>query len=319
MGWNDHLDDSELGNLPPEAWGNTFDVDGPFDPENFWLEHASEDHQRIAMREWFTARYCDPAHETPYNGREGGYLFINGGPYDPADELHTRFGRIVPGEVIQEVANELVMEVGDEWAPIRNEPPDEYDYDERFALEPVAADEPLRRVQERVDELKKIALLHSDPDARSLVSRLVFSALIGVLESFLWETAQHWISARTDVLQRCIEKLPAFNQRSIKLSEVFSEHAKIEETMKGYLQNLVWHRWDQVGAIYRDGLQVKLPSTQAFQAPLEKRHHIVHRSGTDMNGEKIEVSYADIESLANDVERFAVQVAKDCEAKMLEL
>lgn len=72
MGWNDHLDGSELGNLPSEAWGKKFDMDGPFDPDDFWIESAGEEEQRIAMREWFTARFCDPAHDTPYNGREGG-------------------------------------------------------------------------------------------------------------------------------------------------------------------------------------------------------------------------------------------------------
>lgn len=85
MGWNDHIDDSELANLPPEAYENIFDTDGPFDPNNHWLETADEDDQKTAMREWFLARYCDPAQETPYNGREGGYLFVNGGPYNPAD------------------------------------------------------------------------------------------------------------------------------------------------------------------------------------------------------------------------------------------
>jgi len=314
MGWNDYLDDSELANLPPEAWGNVADVDGPFDPEDFWIENADKDHQRIAMREWFTARYCDPAHETPYNGREGGYLFVNGGPYVPSDELHTRFGRFVPGDVIQEVADELVMEVGDQWAPILRELPPDY-YDERFDLESVGPDGPLLRVRERIAELNMTLRLQSNPVAQPLVARLVFSALIGVLESFLWETAQHWISTRSEVQQRCVERLPVFEDQKFKLSEVYVQHAKIEATVKGYLQNLVWHRWDQVGALYRLALKVKLPSVKAFQAPLETRHHIVHRSGTDMDGNKIEIGDSAIASLAYDVEAFALQVTKDCSDK----
>jgi hypothetical protein len=51
MGWNNHLDDSKPGDLPAEAWGNKFDVDGPFDPDDFWIENADENEQRIAMRE----------------------------------------------------------------------------------------------------------------------------------------------------------------------------------------------------------------------------------------------------------------------------
>jgi hypothetical protein len=31
VGWNDHMDDgNDTSNLPPEAMGNTFDVEGPF-------------------------------------------------------------------------------------------------------------------------------------------------------------------------------------------------------------------------------------------------------------------------------------------------
>lgn len=315
MGWNDHLDDSELSNLPPEAWGNTFDVDGPFDPDDSWITNASEDEQQIAMREWFLARFCDPANDTPYNGREGGYLFVHGGPYNPADELHTRFGNSVPGAVIDEVADEMVMDVSDQWAPIHREPPDYFD--ERFDLEMVGPDGPLLRARERIAELTMTLRLQTNPAAQPLVARLVFGGMISVLESFLWETAQHWISTRPEVLQRCVERLPVFGEQTFKLSEVYSQHAKIEATVKGYLQHLVWHRWEQVGALYKLGLEIKLPSVKKFQKPLEIRHHIVHRSGTDMEGNKIEIEDAAIASLAGDVDAFAQQVTSDCAEKFL--
>jgi hypothetical protein len=118
MGWNDHMDDSELSNLPSEAHNNMFAVDGPFEPSNSWLETADREDQRIAVREWFLARYCDPAHETPYNGREGGYQFIHGGPYDPADEIPARFANIVDDDLIDEVVEELHGDVGNEWVPV---------------------------------------------------------------------------------------------------------------------------------------------------------------------------------------------------------
>ncbi len=51
MGYNDHLDDNELVNLPPEARANHFDVDGPFEVNDDWLETAPRDEQLIAMRE----------------------------------------------------------------------------------------------------------------------------------------------------------------------------------------------------------------------------------------------------------------------------
>lgn len=312
MGW-DPYEDSELSNLPAEAWGNVGDVDGPFEPDDQWLRTASEEHKLVAMREWFLARYCDPAHETPYNGREGGYLYIHGGPYNPDDELSTRFSGIVEDELVNQVASELVMDVGDEWAPIQTGAP--HEFDERFDLESVAPAEPLKRLTARIAELRDLSALQTDPHAQELVFRLCYSQLISVLESFLWETAQHWIEAREDVLQRCIERLPEFKETTIALSAVFEHHSKIKETMKGYLQNLVWHRWDKVGRLYREGLDIRLPSVKPFEEPLVLRHHIVHRSGTDMNGVPLQIGENELRELAGAIVAFATQVAEACEQR----
>lgn len=66
MGWNDNVIDSELSELPEYAHDNKFDIYGPFEPNNSWLKEASDEHQVIAMKEWFTARFCDPVEDTPY-------------------------------------------------------------------------------------------------------------------------------------------------------------------------------------------------------------------------------------------------------------
>ena len=77
-------DDDERQNLPPEAYDHLGD---PFEIDDGWLRTASDDEKLTAMRSWFLTRYCDPAQETPYNGREGGYMFVHGGPYGPAEVL----------------------------------------------------------------------------------------------------------------------------------------------------------------------------------------------------------------------------------------
>jgi len=183
MGWNDRLEDDDVSDLPPEAWGNVFDADGPFDPDDRWLKQAEPEQQRVAMRAWFLARFCDPAHETPYNGREGGYLFVNGGPYDPANELQGRFADVVDDNAIRDVVDEMHVEVGDRWAPVRRGRPD--DYDDRFDLERVASGEPLRRLRRRLAECQCVLQLQGDGDAIALAERLVFGAVISALEAFL--------------------------------------------------------------------------------------------------------------------------------------
>lgn len=74
------------------------------------------------MLYWFESNFEDPAQETPYNGQEGGYLYVRGGPYDASEQLYDEFGRWVTEDRIQEVADQVESEGITDWAPGRNHP-----------------------------------------------------------------------------------------------------------------------------------------------------------------------------------------------------
>ena len=78
--------------------------------------------------------------------------------------------------------------------------------------------------------------------------------------------------------------------------------------MKGYLQNLVWHRWDKVGPLLKQGLKIEPPSFKPFEDIMIKRHDIVHRSGHDKLGNPISVTRDEISRLCEMIERFAVEI-----------
>ncbi len=67
----------------------------------------TEDERIEAMQNWFLENFEDPANETPYEGREGGYQYVWGGPIDKAAEG--------------------LSDRGHDWAPAghRIQPPDE--------------------------------------------------------------------------------------------------------------------------------------------------------------------------------------------------
>ena len=81
----------------------------------------SREEQIDVMRQWFFMLYEDPANETPYAGREGGYLYVNGGPYDAEEELREQFEEVVGEEPIMVLVNEL-SNLGHEWAPTSRNP-----------------------------------------------------------------------------------------------------------------------------------------------------------------------------------------------------
>lgn len=91
------------------------------------LDQMNPQEQIDAMEEWFRSNYEDPAQQTPYDSREGGYIHIWGGPYDALEELQSEFGGIVKDELIEQLANKLSDECSD-WARIPDENDFDYDY-----------------------------------------------------------------------------------------------------------------------------------------------------------------------------------------------
>lgn len=309
MGWNDHLKDSELANLPPEAHANHFDVDGPFEPDDDWLGSAAREEQVIAIREWFTARFCDPANETPYDGREGGYLFVDGGPYSPEEEIGNRFGGVIPDDVIKEVVDELEAEVGEDWAPVRLAPDEQDDWTWDLPDVPDSGT-PIARLKERLHQGMSVLTLRGDSAAQELAIQLIYVQTIGALEAFLYETALYWIDKDDERVKNCITRLPAFADQKIPLKEIFTQYGSLKTKVKEYLYHLVWHRWKDVSPLYEKGLGVKLPSAKDFQDSLQKRHDIVHRSGADKDGKTVVIDHGEVLLLSAKVEEFCTKVAE---------
>jgi hypothetical protein len=306
MGWNDHMDDdNELDNLPPEAF-TPWDVDGPFEPQDHWLRTARRDHQVIAVRAWFLDRFCDPAHNTPYSGSEGGYQFIHGGPYDPADVLPDRFARVVDDDVIQEVIDELRQQVGNEWAPVQASVPDDYDDDYGVIVE--TSGQPLARLRERLAQSKQVLTLQGHFSAQLLARNLAFASVITSLESFLWETVTYWVDHDDATIINIITKIPVFRDQPLKLGQIFEKRETLKNDIKAYLQNLVWHQWNKVAPLFTLGLGIESPGFNQFEDALIKRHDIVHRSGFSKTGEQIGLNSTEIEALCEQIVRFAVEV-----------
>jgi hypothetical protein len=303
--------DDEHPDLPPEAGVNT---PKGFEPSDQWLTSAPPRMRREAMRLWFVTRYCDPVQETPYNGEEGGYLYIHGGPYTAEDELYQRFGDgVSDDEEIRAVIDDVESDGIDEWAPIHYER--ETEYDEQFALIVNAGSEPLKRLRERLQQAKEVLGLEGSAEAKGFAQMLVYSSAIGALEAFLYETAYFWIETDQKALRDLVTGLPAFRQEKVAVADLFERHAGIKEHVKGHLQNLVWHRWDKVAPIFKYALSVELPSTKGFQGPLLKRHDIVHRSGYDKSGAPVAVTAKEIGELCSRIETFAAALDREIDAR----
>lgn len=71
------------------------------------------------MVAWFFERYEDPANGVPYDGREGGYQYVNGGPFDAREVLSDEFsdGTERTERIIDDAASQIEAD-GAEWVEV---------------------------------------------------------------------------------------------------------------------------------------------------------------------------------------------------------
>lgn len=81
------------------------------------IRALSPEEQKEHLVAWFFSQFWDPAHETPYDGREGGYQYVHGGPYEAREELEEKFGGIVGESIIENAVEEIEADGTLEWAP----------------------------------------------------------------------------------------------------------------------------------------------------------------------------------------------------------
>lgn len=77
--------------------------------------------------EWFLSRYEDPANSLPYVSAEGGYQWVEGGPYDASEVLQENFPEM-PFEVIELAVSAIEEDGITDWARQRGAE----DYNEDF-------------------------------------------------------------------------------------------------------------------------------------------------------------------------------------------
>lgn len=303
MGFNDHLGDGL--DLPREAGDPESHL---FDPNDDWLKSAPEEEQIEAMRRWFYARYEDPANGMPYCSQEGGFQFIWGGPYDPNDVIQERFDDVVTFDVMEKLIHELWREAGDKWAPVE---PEGLDYDNELSSLVLHRTDPIHFLNARLDQVDEVLDLNMDQTISELVIQMAHSSIIAALEAFLAETTTYWIVQDRNVLQQFISSNKDFKQRTLTLDQLFARLADVEEEVKLYLQELVWHRLDKIKPMMRAGLGIDIPDIADLMKEVVVRHDIVHRAGRTKDGALITVSSAQVLLLRDNVRRFAEAIVAE--------
>ncbi len=81
-------------------------------------EEAADRESAIEMMtRWFEENFEDPQNQTPIDSEEGGYIYINGGPFDAGDMIGSQFADDFEQEWIDAAVEQVTSDGTFEWAP----------------------------------------------------------------------------------------------------------------------------------------------------------------------------------------------------------
>ena len=258
------------------------------------LSALPEENQIEVIEDWFRGEFEDPVQSTPYDSAEGGYIWIWGGPCDALEELYDEFEGTVPYEAIKRLAAELDAECS-EWAPI----PDEDDYDHTFyevISSNIARFENFNLSIEVIEELLAQELIGRPQQA---LFRLLYANVVTALETYLSDTFINAVDRDRTLLRKFVETNPDFKHRSLKLSDLFNAADQIDDEVKKYLLDVIWHNLVKVRAMYINVLDINFGKEFPVDVAraISTRHDIVHRNGRTKTGSEVSVTREDIETL----------------------
>ena len=264
------------------------------------------DTQIDVMEAWFRGLYEDPAERTPYESREGGYIWIWGGPYEASEVLGDEFGETVDQDVIDCLVLKLDSECAS-WAPTDRPG----DYDDDFVEDIAGITDFHSTFNGALEDVRILAESSVEENVAACLFRLLYVNAITALETYLSDAFTNTVLGDPALLRRFIENTPDFKKRKLALSDLFAEFDDIEKTAKEHLGELVWHNIARVKCMYRDVLNVEFPdSTPVFRA-IKIRHDLVHRNGKSKEGERIPIDKGHVLAVARQAEQFVQAIDAD--------
>lgn len=271
------------------------------------LAASDRETQIEVMRTWFFQNYEDPVERTPYESREGGYIWIWGGPYEAQDELGLEFGDLIKDDVIEELSQELDG-ICWEWAPAEKLG----DYDEYLVDDIVQITEFYHNFSSAIRDIENLLQTEVSEPVKNCFFRLLYVNAITAMETYLSDAFINSVVPEPQLMRRFVESSPEFKAEKMPLSQVFKAAEEIEARVKSYLADVVWHNLSRVKPMYRDVLGVKFPQDIGdLMRAILKRHDIVHRNGKSKTGEEILMTREDVTSLVEEVEKFIQAVDQE--------
>jgi len=275
------------------------------------LRKMGKKRQQDIMRHWFYERYEDPVNSQPYDSREGGYIFVNGGPYDAREELEAEFSPIVKQAVIDELAKELEDECL-YWTHTDSYDLELYPEDEDFYEIDAALDNqtPLVNVTQSLVRLRRL-LAEKDKMDQSLHKfqlMMIYGFCVTSLEAYLSDVFAKCVMNDKNLKKKYLQSEQSLKEHKIYLSQVYDKYEKIDDVIKKEISDTTFHNLGRVQRLFKEVLNVDIGDISNLARFIHKRHDFIHRGGKDTEGKEVTTTEQEVEDLIKAVEDFCAAI-----------
>jgi len=265
------------------------------------IKDLNSDMQKSVMRNWFYSNYENPAEHTPFESKEGGYLYIWGGPFDAREEIGDVFLDHVSKEALDDLVSELESESLEWSGKISSEGYDEYFY--TVIYDNYEFTETLKN---NLNGIKKLLKINLPPELEQHMNKMLFVNVITTLETFLSDAFIGTVLKDKQLLKDFVRLNSDFSERKFTLNEIFERIDTIEKEVKIYLLGLIWHNLAKVQQMYHSVLHIDFPENmKLIYKGIAIRHDIVHRNGKTKSGEDVTITRDELIKLMDEVHSFA--------------
>lgn len=119
-----------------------------------------------------------------------------------------------------------------------------------------------------------------EESVKQVFYRLLYSNIVASMETYLSDAFINTVMADNLLIRRLIESDPEFRNRKTKISEIYIYLDKLEQEVKEYLLEVIYHNIWKVHNMYKSTLNIDfLEDMENINSMIMIRHDIVHRNG----------------------------------------
>jgi hypothetical protein len=163
---------------------------------------------------------------------------------------------------------------GTEWAPRV------WDYDPSLFESITVSTEQYREFTESLQNTRILATEDIHFPRRQHLYRLLYVNIIIAFETYLCDTFIGNVCSNQPRLRTFVENDRYFSKKTMPVGDLFKRLETIENEVRDYLFNLLWHRISDASRLFLETLNVRFPSDlNLVEEAIRVRHSIVHHGG----------------------------------------